>query len=102
MCSTANPHLVLPCRREGNALPFDVELQLAHGALRNERVWSTECAGGTGEVPSGDCRSDGRTANWSSVRACLRYRMHLDAARGPPGADSIKTPLSTAPQGALR
>jgi hypothetical protein len=97
----ADPDLVLPCWREGEALPFNLQIKAAWGALCRDRMRSAECPGGPGEFPSRYRCTNRRAPNWGSLRARLRNRVYLNSASSPPGANPLEAPLSAAPKRAL-
>jgi hypothetical protein len=97
----ADPDLVLPCWREGEALPFNLQIEAAWGALCRDRMRSAECPGGPGEFPSRYRCTNRRAPNWGSLRARLRNRVYLNSASSPPGANPLEAPLSAAPKRAL-
>jgi hypothetical protein len=97
----AYPDLVLPCWREGEAIPFNLQIDAAWGALCRDRMRSAECPGGPGEFPSRYRCTNRRTPNWGSLRARLRNRVYLNPASSPPGANPLEAPLSAAPKRAL-
>jgi hypothetical protein len=97
----ADPDLVLPCWREGEALPFNLQIEAAWGALCRDRMWSAECPGGPGEFPSRYRCTNRRAPNWGSLRARLRNRVYLNSASSPPGANPLEAPLSATPKRAL-
>jgi hypothetical protein len=97
----AYPDLVLPCWREGEAIPFNLQFEAARGAPCRDRMRSAECPGGSGEFPSRYRCTNRRTPNWGSLRARLRNRVYLNSASSPPGANPLEAPLSAAPKRAL-
>lgn len=50
----ANSDLVLPCRRECEALPFNLEIETLLDPPCQDRVRSAESMGGRREIPSRD------------------------------------------------
>ena len=97
----ADPDLVLPCWREGEALPFNLQIEAAWGALCRDRMRSAECPGGPGEFPSRYRCTNRRAPYRGPLRARLRNRVYLNPASSPPGANPLKAPLSAAPKRAL-
>lgn len=97
-----DPNLVLPCWREGETLPFNLQLEAALDALCRDRMRSAECPGGPGEFAGGNRCTNRRAPNRCPLCVRLRNRVHLNPPSSPPGSDPGETPLSPAAKRTLR